>query len=221
MNSQMKLADASAMRSILSLAFAPDDQLLAAASPDAPAFVWDVAAATRHDLPSRPPGDAQLITLWRDLASDDPATAYRAALALAEAPAQAVPFLRKNLSPVAAPDPARLGLLLADLDSEQFAARDRASAELARLGESAVPALRDALSRGPSPEANRRLKALLANVARLEPAADLLRDLRAVELLEQIGSIEARQLLESLATGVPDARLTQKARAARDRVSRR
>jgi hypothetical protein len=48
-----------------------------------------------------------------------------------------------------------------------------------------------------------------------------LRELRAVEALERIGSAEARHLLEAVASGPPDALLTREARMALERLRRK
>jgi hypothetical protein len=52
-------------------------------------------------------------------------------------------------------------------------------------------------------------------------SADELRDVRAVEALEHAGMPEARRLLETLARGAAEARLTQEARASLRRLERR
>jgi hypothetical protein len=206
---------------ILSLAFTPDDARLAASSPDAPVYIWDVAAVTRRDSPRAPIAEAQLEAFWQDLANDDPAKAYRAVSALASAPAQTLPLLRKNMRAISLPDANRLQKLLAGLDSEQFAEREKASSELAKLGESAAPALREALERDPSVEASRRLNALLEKATSATPSGEPLRDLRAIQVLQFIGTPEARQLLQVLAAGAPDARLTREAKATLGRLTKR
>jgi hypothetical protein len=48
----------------------------------------------------------------------------------------------------------------------------------------------------------------------------LLQRLRAVQVLERIGSPEARQILEALAKGAPGARETREAQASLSRLAR-
>jgi hypothetical protein len=110
-----------------------------------------------------------------------------------------------------------------DLDTNQFAVRESAKQELEKLGEIAAPACRKALEQKPSVEARRRLEALLEKQSRewQNPSSERLRTLRAVEVLEHIGTPEARQVLETLAKGAPEARLTQEAAESLQRLSRR
>jgi hypothetical protein len=51
--------------------------------------------------------------------------------------------------------------------------------------------------------------------------SELARGVRAVAVLEDIGTQQARRLLMALAGGEPEARLTQEARAALKRLDRR
>jgi hypothetical protein len=55
----------------------------------------------------------------------------------------------------------RVDQWLKDLDSDSFQARDKAARELEKLGNDARPFLREALKGQPSPEARRRMEALL------------------------------------------------------------
>jgi len=48
-----------------------------------------------------------------------------------------------------------------------------------------------------------------------------LRQLREIQVLEHIGTPEAQEVLKKLAQGAPEARLTQEAKAALDRLSKR
>jgi hypothetical protein len=99
--------------------------------------------------------------------------------------------------------------------------REKARRELAELGELAEPALRQALSDKPSLEARRRIQALLDNLRAPVTRPELLRSLRAVAVLEDIASSETRRVLEQLARGTPEARLTREAKASLRRLDLR
>jgi HEAT repeat protein len=107
---------------------------------------------------------------------------------------------------------------IADLDSNQFAVRAAAVKELEKLGEQAVPALRQALAGQPSAELRKQAETLLGGLSRVS-SPEVLQRLRAIQVLERIGSPEARQVLERLAGGAPAARETRDARAALERLS--
>ena len=84
------------------------------------------------------------------------------------------------------------------------------------LGEIAKPALTKALAGDPSREARKQMEELLDALDR-SLAGDRLRMLRAVEVLEMLGSPEARGVLKRLAGGAPEAFLTRQAKAALER----
>jgi hypothetical protein len=52
------------------------------------------------------------------------------------------------------------------------------------------------------------------------PQPEQLRVLRALEILEQIGSPDARQVLETVAGGAPGGRITEDAKACLKRLER-
>jgi WD40 repeat protein len=201
-----------------SLCFLPDGHTLATGMGDGTILVWDLAPQTWpatgivKDL-----GHKELDGLWADLAGDDVRKAHLAIYILAAAPAQAIPFLQDHLQPTAALDAKQVERLIADLDSDQFAAREVAGKELAKLGEQIEPALHKALEGTPSAELRRRAQALLA-APRSVPMAATLRTLRAIHALEHIGSPEARQVLQKLATGGPMTRETREAKNALRRL---
>jgi hypothetical protein len=62
---------------------------------------------------------------------------------------------------------------------------------------------------------------LLLQIEKGTPFPEELRALRAIEVLEMIGNLEARQVLTELARGGPETRITDQARAACARLSHR
>jgi hypothetical protein len=132
-----------------------------------------------------------------------------------------VPYLKDHLRPVKPPDPVYVSKLLADLDHSRFAARQKAALELEKLGPVVEPDLRKALERQPSLEVRRRLEQLLEKATDAVPEPQTLQALRAVEVLEQVGSPEAVQVLQAVAQGAPGALQTQSAQASLDRLARK
>src|SRR5205823_2212475 len=137
------------------------------------------------------------------LAGEDAAAAGRAIWRLVTAGDQAVSLLKERLRPAPPFDAKRVARLLGDLDNGQFAVRERAMADLEEFEERAEDQLRAALRRRPSPEARRRVEELLGQLKETSPRR--LRKLRAVEALEYLGTPAARQVLNRLAGGAPQA----------------
>jgi WD40 repeat protein len=202
------------------LAYSPDGRVLASGSTDLSVLLWDVTGRLRDGrLQPLSLSPDELQTLWADLASDDAPKAHGALWKLVAAAPQSVPFLKQQLPPVRPADPVRTAQLLRDLDNDQFAVRTRARQELARLGESAEPPLRAALRGKPSLEKRRSVEQLLDRLA--ERWSKQMRVVRALEVLEHIGTAEARQVLAELARGAPAARLTEEAQASMERLAKR
>jgi WD40 repeat protein len=207
---------------VLSLAFSPEGKTLLSGSTDTTALLWDLTAAPR--LPasraSGPP-PRPLADLWTDLGSTDAQLAFQALGALAERPGPAVGLLARRLKPRPAVQAERLAELVAGLDDARFGKRDRAMKQLEKLSGRAALAIQHALAKkASSPEVDRRLKQLVAKLEGPVTETEILRALRAVELLERIGSARARQLLATLARGAPEARLTRRAAGALQRLGK-
>ena len=207
---------------VWSLAFSPSGRLLASGSWDHTALVWDVTGVCPDgQMLSLTPQPDEIGRLWTELGSSDGVRAYRALWMMVAAARPSVSFLAERLRPEQPVEDARLKRLIAELDSEQFQNRTWASQELEELGELAETALRKALAGTQSLEVRRRVDDLLHKVETRTLSPKQLLNLRALEVLEQIGTPEARRVLQDLAEGAPEARLTQEAKASLERLSRR
>jgi hypothetical protein len=185
-------------------------------------LVWGlVPEIERAALPAKDLNAADLAALWADLGATDAAKGQAAVWNLAASPRDSIPFLAKNLRPAVPPDNEQLARWIADLDSAVFADREKATRELERQAELAEPLLRKTMAADPAPEVRRRIEGLLNKLPAPVTSGETLRALRAMEVLEHIATPGARQLLEKLAAGAPEARLTREAKAALDRLQRR
>jgi RNA polymerase sigma factor (sigma-70 family) len=207
---------------LMSLAVTADGTRLATSSLDTTVLLWPLLGYTppsRQGLATLSPQEQQ--GLWDDLASLDAPQAYRAMCRLCTAPELVCALSKSRLRATAPPDPKKIAQLVADLNSERFAVRRQATAELEQFSELAQPALRKVLDGKPTLEVRKRVEQLLEKTETGVPPGEQLRTLRAVEVLERVGTAEARQVLEWLARGTPEARVTQDARASLERLARR
>lgn len=209
---------------ITAIGFAPDGRTIATASSDGTVLLWG--------LTNRPPQTPavqltakELSEAWEDLGSKTGEVGFAALGRLVGSPEQAVAFLRDQLPPVPRTGHRSLDLLLADLDSDSFPVRHAANEELQKLGLVIEGPLTKALARreqaGALPlEVRLRVERVLRDLdgypIRIHEGE--LRHVRAVQVLEYIGTAAARQTLQRLAGGAPLVRLTQEAQGALDRL---
>ena len=206
---------------IYTLAFSPDGAWLAAGAKDGRVRLWRLtdlmAAATKPEKLRT----TDLEETWKDLASDESQTAYRALVRLTLAPELALPFLKKHLVPVAAIDEREVRRWIAELDSDDFDAREKASVELQRCAELARLVLLEALEGGKlSAEAADRVRRVVSRLRAADVPSERLRELRAVQALEWMATSEAARQLTALAKGQRGAPLTDEARNALRRMER-
>jgi dipeptidyl aminopeptidase/acylaminoacyl peptidase len=206
--------------SIHLITFFPDGKRLVATADDTTAIVWDFAGAleTRKKL-----APADLDSHWSALAESDAVQAFRSIRSLAASSSESLPFLKAHLTPAAPPDEKRIARLVKDLDSNQFEVREAAATDLEKLGELAVPAIQKALADASSPEVRRRLEALVEKQEEgaSNSAPERLRMLRAIEVLEWIGTPEAKEVLAALAKGASGSVLTRESHGAVTRLNQR
>jgi hypothetical protein len=162
----------------------------------------------------------QLESCWRLLAEADAAEAYRTVCRLILAGDAATVLLKERVRPVLPVSSDHVDRLITSPGSRRYAVRQRADAELEALEELAGPALRAALKGRPPLETRRRLEQLLSKLTPIKSPTRM-RLLRSVEVLEDVGTAEAIVVLKRLAQGAPEARLTQEAIAALQRIGAR
>jgi HEAT repeat protein len=140
---------------------------------------------------------------------------------LAAAPKDSIPFLKNCLKPIASPSRKRIAQLIANLASDDFDRRDEASKELEYLRETAASALKIAAQNSTDLEVRRRAEHTLKQISSFKVSRTLLREFRALEALEQMGTNEAGLLIQNLAKGASEVRLTQDAIATLKRMKTR
>jgi WD40 repeat protein len=207
---------------VKAVAFAPGGREVASGGSDGVIFVWDVTGMGKAGR--KGPGKhstKELAALWADLAGASAAKAHHAIWALAGAGEQAVALLEKRLSQRPKEPASEASKRVADLASDKGEVRKTATERLRTLGWQAEPALHRALRSRPTLEVRQRVEALLEALWKTEMPADLVRELRAVRVLEQAGTAGGRRLLETLAKGDADERLTKASRAAVERLKQR
>jgi hypothetical protein len=184
---------------------------------DTTALVWDLRPYAERKTTATQLKPAELPDCWADLAGDDAERAYGSLWALVGAPEQTLPFLRERLQPVVPVERERGIQLVAELGNDRFSARDKAMRALEELGEKALAALHEARAQG-TLEQVRRIDLVVERIQKQTLSGARLQTLRGVEVLERIGSTEARRLLRELAGGTVAARLTREAAAALRRL---
>jgi WD40 repeat protein len=204
------------------LGFSPSGRRLISGGQDGSPLLWDVTLAGAAKPRKEPLTASAAEKLWQTAAGSEAQAAFTALADLAAAPDRAVALLRRQVKPApASPSDADLDRIFTELDSDVFTTREKAEKELAARGESAVPGVRKRLGIGVSLEVRRRAQTFLEQFDPRELSSARLRQLRALELLEGIGTPAAKKLLSELAEGAAGAPLTLEAAATRARLERR
>jgi hypothetical protein len=178
------------------LAFSRDGSLLASGGANGTILIWKLPQNDSVPIVRKA---EEADSLWQALGESDAAAANRALAGLAAAPGQALLLFKERLSTIGKQlERTQFADLIADLDDDSFKVREKATRELALAGAEAADALREALHKGPSAEAKRRIEDLLARL-KTGGYSQRLRFVRAVEVLERIGTQQAKDVLRSLA----------------------
>jgi WD40 repeat protein len=201
---------------INAVAVSADGERFATGDQAGAVYVWQTPRIATH-----PPEKAALERLWQDLAADAGTTGQKTVRSLSAGGDDVVTLLAARLRPTRT-DAAKVNRLLACLDDEDYDRREAASDELGKLGWRVEADLRRLKAKSPSAEVRRRAALLLEGKDQMRAASpEQLQALRAVTVLERIGSPAARRVLTDLASGDPDARLTRDAKGALLRLAAR
>jgi WD40 repeat protein len=206
---------------ITSVAFVPGTFLLVTASADGTAVVWDLSRMPEIKGSTRLLSDMEAGQLWNVLREPDARMGFRAVCRLVRSQEKAVAMIRKKLPPVPHRDVQRIKELIRKLDSGSYLERKMASGELRSLSPLADPELAQALKEHPSAEMRRRIRALLGAANWNQRNLETLGEVRAIQVLEQIGADDCRRVLQEIARGEPLAVRTREARAALERLAGR
>jgi hypothetical protein len=202
------------------LLFAADGKTLISGHQNGTAFCWDftgLGPERRHLNKALSVDDLE--RQWKHLGGSDAHRAFQAIWVLSTTGEQAVTRAIKELKPAKAVDEKLIAQCITDLDNNKSVVSEKAIEELKKAGDQAWPALRFFLANAQSLEAKTRARNLLN--LQYSPDPDRLRLIRTLELLEHIDNKEARTLLETLATGAPNAWQTQEAMRILERMNRK
>ncbi len=207
------------------IVFHPDGRHLTSGAWDGTTLVWDLSTLADELFSSSQPLDEQLAESWLAISDPDARRGLAAAWALVRHEDDAVAMLSRHLEPETSPaiDEEELAAMLIELEDDDYATRERAMKKLSALGDAAVPHLETTLEQAPSLELRSRITRLIREQEEslFEIDIDELVVLRAIQVLEQIATAPARQLLEELATGDPGRLATTASQQALQRIEQR
>lgn len=211
-----------------SVATSPDGKTIAAIGQldtvtlDSKLLVWDISNLIPPPRNPRTRLTAEeLGTLWKDLANLTPSVPLKAMSTLMQHPSQTLDFLNEHLKPTPVREQKRITQLLAELHDADTAVQNRAEQELIERSDEVAPStLRTALDTSSSTHARQRMQRILDQLKPGLIQLDTRKALWGIEILEQLATPEARQLLEKVAQGAPNAWLTLEAKASLDRLGK-
>ena len=162
------------------------------------------------------PGD--MTRYWTDLQSDNVPRAYRAIDRFTNLGEEAITFLSEKLHP--SPDEEKqIKRLINKLDSPFSGDIKESMKKLREMAPS--PAFWKQAKGSLSTSAYTRIKEIMATQTTVLPESADMRRVRALVILERMGTPRARKVLESLGKLAPSARQTRDARTILERLDRR
>ncbi len=207
-----------------SVAFSPDGRTLVSGHQGGTTVFWDLKTF-KEPVSEQPLSDVFTQNekgLWASLDSADAREAQRTMQRLAAGGERAVPLLRTALQKPPEPlEAERVQQFLMRLNHDFASVRETAAKELAQLGAAADAGLRQSLQNNVTAEGRTRIEAYFASrPSRCAgiPSGRLLGTLRALQVLEEIGTKEAREVLDAMETAWPASYEKSEAQAAAARI---
>lgn len=193
--------------------FSADGRRLVTGSQDTTCLVWNFDALRPPTKATSQAKPEDLARYWDTLRERDATKAYSAMWGLIASGAASVDAMREQLKPAQPVDAAKISRWIEELDATKYAVRERATSALVGVLDQAEGNLRRVLGTTNSAEVRQRIK-LILDWPRL-------REVRAVEVLETLGSAEAVTLLTELARGPDESLAGREAKAALKRLTAR
>ncbi len=196
------------IKAFSSIAFSERGDFLAAQTRRHPIYIWDIFG--KHQMPETPWMVEEAAVLWENLGNVKAEPAFKAMCHLIQHPQPAVAFLKARMSHPKLPDGETFGKRVADLDAPEFEVRKTAHDELERL----APFLLDKLTRATSVQTTVEMRQRLARIIEIgkRPHPERLRQIRILEILEQLEPTLADPLLRIIAAGPESATWSREAR---------
>jgi WD40 repeat protein len=196
------------------VAFSSDGRTLASAGADSVIWLWKVP------VPSPGPKLATAAEAWETLDSLDADVAYRTMGALLANRGRAVAVIGDGFNGIAE-EQKKIRRWIAELDHDEFRVRELARRSILKTGLRGASALTDPSRKKLGVEGETRvrliLEALESQGLRIPESGlfgEPLRTIRGIRVLELIGDPSSRGLLEEVAKGPAESRLTKEAIAA-------
>ena len=184
-------------------------------------LLWDLRSFRHPDETAAHFNNDDLETLWTDLGQSDASLAFRAIRGLLHTPASTAKLLESHLQPLRRARPEQVAEWIYGLNSKSFKMREDAALNLSIQLEVAEPLIKQALPNQFSPQSRRQLEQIIKAGEQGDLSPLQMQRLRAIEVLEEIASPEARRILATIAGGDRGFRLTSEASAACDRLNQR
>jgi hypothetical protein len=164
--------------------------------------------------------DAAPDKLWAELTSENELRLARVIKALLGAPKPTLSLFTAKLPPIDNARQTRIEEMVLQLGEADATRREEAMKELQQAAYDFAPLLESRVENAGPGEIRNRLRFILKQMNEKPTPARLVGELRALELLEQMKTPEARELIGKLAGGAAGARLTAEAKAIAERLKR-